>query len=212
MGRTPGKLVPNMKLRNKIQIGWVFVFGLTICGGCSRDTRLDDRKVRHATTKSVTHYGMTLGETATPKQVAYVLLRAIRDDFLASTSVEREAALDKLFDICAADVIEAKNPTAISRDEYIHNVVYRWTPTVSHYVNDFETDWERAAERFVVAFTPTEGASGDDSTMCDVLIELEDPSGDPNAHAVMVIHLVKDGGFWRVLFLGFDATRRAIES
>jgi hypothetical protein len=45
---------------------------------------------------------------------------------------------------------------------------------------------------------------------CEVLMEVDDPSGDPNARVVMIVYLARDKGFWRVLHLGFDQTRRSI--
>lgn len=187
-------------------------FVAAILGGCSRDARLAGRKLRSVTVGPITHYGTALDENASPEQVAYVLLRAIRDDFLASDEAGREAALDKQFDISAANVIEARNPTALSRDEFAYKVVHYWTPTVSHYVHDFETEWEKANERFVLNGPRPMKGSESGAMECEVLMDVEDPSGDKNAGVVMVIYLAQDSGFWRVLHLGFDATRRSIRN
>jgi len=181
------------------------------CGACSRDARLVGRNVRKdVTVRAVTHYNVTLDEAATPEQVAYVALRAVRDDFLATDTEEREAALDRQFDVCAADVIATRNRTGLKRDEFVYAVVHRWTPTVSHYVADFETDWEAAAERFVRTDPRLSKESHSDAMECEVLMEVNDPSGDPSAHALLVVYLAQDGGFWRVIHLGFDPTRRSI--
>lgn len=184
--------------------------GLVGWGGCSRDVRLADRKIRSATVGTVTYYGTTLDRDASPEQVTYVLLRAIRDDFLAKTDEVREAAIDKEFDLCAADVIADRNRLQISRDEFIQNVVYRWTPTVSHYVHDFETDWEKARERFVLSGPRPVKGGGGDSRECEVFMEVDDPGGDPNARVVMAVYLAQDDGYWRVLHLGFDPRSRKI--
>ena len=175
--------------------------------GCSRDARLVGRNVRSVTVKPVTHYGVTLDENATPKQVAYVLTRAIRDDFLAATSEDREASLDVQFDICAANVINARNTTAISRDEFVHNVVYHWTPTVSHYVGGFDTEWAKAEPRLVQSAVRTDGEG---TKKCEVRMELADPDGDPGASVVMITWLTRDKGLWRVTHVGFDRTRRKL--
>lgn len=206
-----GRLLFRMT-RDTPRLGFLLVCGLAVWSGCSRDVSLAGRNVRSVTVRAVTHYGVTLDENATPEQVAYVLLRAIRDDFLAATPEDREAALDRQFDLCAANMIQAKNRTAVSRDEFIYNVVYRWTPTVSHYVRNFETDWENAKTRFRrTAPRPMKG-SDTDATACEVRMVLDDPSGDPNAHVVMVVWLAQDSGFWRVVHLGFDSTQRSIKS
>ncbi|MGB2985895.1 MAG: hypothetical protein WBE26_08425 [Phycisphaerae bacterium] len=186
--------------------------GFAVGGGCSRDVRLADRDVRSVTVQAVTHYGTVLDKQASPEQVTYVLLRAIRDDFMATTPEERKAALDKQFDICAANVIRVKNRSALTGDEYAYYIVYNWTPTVSHYVDNFETAWERAKARFVRGSPRLVNGADADATECEVLMELEDPSGDPSARVVMIVWLAQDSGFWRVVHLGFDPTRRSIEN
>ena len=125
---------------------------LIVWCGCSGDARLAGQKIRTVTVRSVSLYGLTLDQQASPEQVAYVLLRAIRDDVSAKNREDRGAALDKEFDLCAAEVIQSKNYTSLPRDEFIHNVVYHWAPTVSHYVGDFETEWSKAAGRFVITY------------------------------------------------------------
>jgi hypothetical protein len=201
-----------MKRKRWVWTALLPIVALTLAGpgGCRRDVRLAGRTLRSVTVRTVTHYGMTLDQDASPAQVAYVLLRAIRDDFLATTQEAREAALDIQFDLCAADAIARAKRLTISRDEFIHNVVYRWTPTVSHYVHDFETDWEKAVARFVVSQPQPVSDAPSASMTCDVSMELTDPSGDPNARAVMKIYLAQDKGYWRVLHLGFEPTIRSI--
>lgn len=188
----------------------VLIGGLCLVGGCRRDVRLAGRDVRSVTVQSVTHFGVTLDEEASPQDVAYVLLRAIREDFLASSSTDRKAALDKQFDICAANVIKARNRTGLSGDEFVYNVVYRWTPTVAHYVDDFETDRTKASERLVPNYVAGDKAADPNVEECEVLMELDDPSGDPKAQVVVIVRLARDGGFWRVLNLSFDTGRRSM--
>jgi hypothetical protein len=195
----------------RIRIAMMMVCGLAAWGGCSRDARLTGHNIRKdVTVGPVTHYGVKLDKEASPEQVAYVALRAIREDFLSSSPEEREAALDKQFDVSAAGVIARKNRTSRNRDEFVYQVVYQWTPTVSHYVHDFETDWKKAKARFVVN-GPRPMRGTDANVMeCEVLMEVADPTGDPNADVVMVIYLARDKGYWRVIHLGFDPTRRSL--
>lgn len=181
---------------------------LAVWCGCGGDARLAGHKIRSATVRSVTHYGVTLDQQAAPEQVAFVLLRAIRDDVAAKSKEDREAALDKQFDLCAANVLQKRNRTSMPRDELIHSVVYHWAPTVSHYVGDFETDWGKAAPRFIRGKAAKDSKASPEET--EVYMELADPSGDPKARVVMVIWMVQDGGFWRVTHLGFDPTRRSL--
>ncbi len=191
---------------------WTVLAGLLILGGCNRDARLAGKNIPSVTVKPVTHFGVTLDESASPKQVAYVLLRAVRDDFLADTEAEREAAMQVQFDVCAANVLASGNRTSTSRDEFIYDVVYHWTPTVSHYVGDFETEWSVAASRLVQTEPAPVSETGDGALECEVRMQLNDPGGDPNARVVMIIWMVQDEGMWRATHLGFDATRRSISN
>jgi len=185
----------------------IWAGGLT---GCSRDVRLANKSVRSVAVHPVTHYGMNLNEAATPREVTYVALRAIREDFLATTPEEREAALDIQFDVAAANVIQAKNRTQLERDDYVHNVVFRWTPTVSNYVNSFDTEWGKANRRLLRRVQRPDQGSGNELEECEVLLEVDDPSGDPNARVVIIAWLAKDSGYWRVVHLGFDREMRSI--
>jgi hypothetical protein len=199
------------EIRSCLKLALAIPVGVLFWGGCHRDAHLADQQLRHPEVKTVTHYGLTLDQDATPKQVAYVLLRAIRDDSLAKTKEDRERALDIQFDLCAATEIANANPTSLTRDELIFEIVHHWTPTLSHYVDDFETEWEKAKARFAVSHTKSrnEAESGPDE--CKVLMQLNDPSGDPNARVVIVIWLVRDEGYWRVLRPGFDPYHRSIK-
>jgi len=179
--------------------------------GCGDDARLAGRKIRSVTVRGVTVYGVTLDQQASPEQVAFALLRAIRDDVSAKNREDREAALDKEFDLCAADVIQNKNHTSLPRDEFIHDVVYHWAPTVSHYAGDFDTEWGKAAARFVRKDLKPVKEAKTEATECEIAMQLADPSGDPKASVVMLVWLAQDGGYWRVTHLGFDPTRRTLE-
>jgi len=181
---------------------------LAVWCGCRGDARLTGHKIRTVTVRSVTHYGITLDQQATPEQVAFVVLRAIRDDVSAKTKEDREAALDKQFDLCAANVLQTKNRTSMPRDEFVHSIVYLWAPTVSHYVGEFATEWDKAAARLIRSKPNTDSKASPQES--EVYMELADPSGDPKAGVVMVIWMVQDGGFWRVTHLGFDSTRRSV--
>ncbi|MFQ5413435.1 MAG: hypothetical protein ACE5E6_03155 [Phycisphaerae bacterium] len=177
--------------------------------GCRRNVRLADEHIRHATVRVVEHYGIRLDRDATPKQVAYVLLRAVYDDFRADTPAERDAAMDVEFDVCAADELARTNTTSMTRDEFITMVVRLWTPTLAHYVGSFPRSWEEADRRLVVS--PIARAPRK-SEMVGVKMVAADPSGDPNADVVVVVWMVKDDRFWRVTHTGFDVGKRSIAS
>jgi len=177
--------------------------------GCSRDVRLSGRNIRSVTVRPVTHYGLTLDQNATPEQVAYVALRAIREDVEAGTdAAKREAALDIQFDVCAANKIQERNKGSTPRDEWIHSVVYHWAPTVSHYAADFETDWEKAKSRLIL-FPSKASSVSTSSSEALVAMTVNDPSGNPNASAVLMVLLQKDGGMWRIMHFGFEVGSRS---
>jgi len=183
---------------------------ILVATACSRDARLVDQNLHSATVQSVTLYGETLDKNASPEKVAYVALRAVRDDFLAKTKTERDEALDKEFAVCAADEIARGNRTSLSRDEWIYQVVYHWTPTISHYVGDFPTTWEQAKTRLINRKIETVADHRDGAKRCELAMVVNDPGGDPNARVVLLVWLELDKGFWRVTHFGFDRTRRSL--
>lgn len=192
-------------------ISWAVCGVLIVVGGCNRDVRLAGRNVQHIEVQTVNHYNMNLTEQASPEQVAYVALRAILDDFTATSKEQREAALQKQFDVAAANVIQSRNRTKLSRDEYLYNVVNHWTPTVSHYVQSFDADWEAMKSRLVRRKINTGSSSDKDVSECGVTLVADDPGGDPLARVVVVVWMAMDSGYWRVVHLGFDPNHRTIE-
>lgn len=175
---------------------WAIMLG---CGCGEGDVRFGGLKVRKVTVRPVSLYGMNLDASATPEQVAFAALQAIRDDFQAKTGEERAKALDAQFDLAAAGLIAKRNRTKLDNDEWVHDVVYHWTPTVSHYVGDFPRAMDDAQGRLV------RRAGKDDEI--ELAMKVADPSGEANAAAVMRIFLAKDAGMWRVLHFGFDRAR-----
>lgn len=172
---------------------------------CNRDVRLAGKRVRQVQVKPTAHYGVELNKDATPEQVAFVALRAIREDFFASDSKAREAALDIQFDVAAADVIAARNRTSLSRDDYVHHVVTHWTPAVDHYAHDFELELATATARFKNRGV-TRSTAGDTQEV-ELAMEVSDPGNQATARVVMLVRLAQDAGLWRVLHVGFEPKR-----
>ncbi len=189
---------------------WLAAVGLCLIGACSRDVRLAGRTIPHVTVGLVTVDGVRLDESAPPERVAYAALRAMYDDFRARTPADRNAALNRELDLCAADVIQHFNRTTLDRDEFVYNVVYRWTPTVSYYVDDFPKSWDEARKRLVVR--PVAERNRIDPETDEVAVEMEvtPPDGDVNARVVLIVWLARDEGMWRVVHTGFDQKRRSI--
>ena len=182
----------------------VCVIGL-LGSGCSEDARLAGAKVPHVKVGPVSDLGMTLDKDATPKQVAFMFLRAIRDDVLAGRDEEaREKALARQFDLCAPASICRFFPkaTASERDEIVYRTVRLWAPTLGAYVGSFDFDWETAEARLRERAVKSSGGENA-SDQAHVLLEVADPSGDANASVIARLQLVRESGFWRVLRVGF---------
>ncbi|MHC4695687.1 MAG: hypothetical protein ACYTFA_02970 [Planctomycetota bacterium] len=178
--------------------------------GCDRNPRLVGKDIRNVTVRAVTHYGITLDEDAAPKKTAFVLLRAMWEDFFAEDEAQRKAALDVQFDVAAANAIAGRNPTSLGRNEIVYQTVHRWTPTVSHYVHDFETEWEQANGR-LIEVGPIQGrGAGSGGAEFQALMEVADADADPNARVMLVVQLVQDTGLWRVTQVGFIQGARGL--
>ncbi len=184
--------------------------GLLFGAGCSGDARLADHEIRHSEVKTVSHYGVTLDKEASPEQVGYVLLRAIRDDVLAETDEARQSALDVQFDLCAANRIRQANRSSLSDDEFLYEVVRHWAPTISYYVDAIETEWESAKPRMRVGPLASPGHAAQGVQERGVFVQLADPSGDPNARVLLLIQVIRDETYWRVMQLQFDPWHRAL--
>jgi len=183
------------------------VLALPWCG-CSQDARLAGKKLRDPKVGTVKHYDVVLDESAPPEAVTYVLLKAMRDDFTATTREARERALDTQFDVCAPDTIASMNRTPLSRKEFLFDVVNRWTPTVSHYLGTLDLAWPESKSRLVATIaTDEKNANGKDAK---VMVELPDPAGDPHASVVLVVRLVRESGYWRVVRLEYDMAHRRL--
>ena len=203
-------MVIRMKGWNSVAVAGYLGAVLVLIGACDRDARLAGRNLRDVTVKSVTHYDTTLDKNATPEEVTYVMLRAIRDDFKAKTREEREAALDILFDVSAAGYLARGSANELDRQETVFKIVNRWTPTVSHYVDDIETKWEKARVRLRVFGLESIRNRDDGAQQCKIMTQLADPSGDPNAAVLLNIQLIQDSGYWRVLGLAYENSRRGL--
>jgi hypothetical protein len=176
--------------------------GAAMLNGCEDPQRVVGQRARTVVVQPVSAYGLTLDESAGPREVAYVLLRAIKDDIEADEDFDaREAAFDLQLAVSAPDTIfERSVRKGLGRDENVRRIVWHWAPTLGHYKDDFPESWPEAQER--MARLPYSNAPrGEEWTR--VLIELADPSGDPNAAVVAEIQLVREKGFWRVVQVGF---------
>ncbi len=172
---------------------------LVVVAGCQRDVRLADSKLRDVEVKTVQQYGLTLDKEASPKQVAFVLLHAMYQDFRAKDASARSKALDVQFEVCAADEIVAAARSNLKRKEVIYNLVYRWTPTVSYYIDSFPTTWDETEKHLTQSRIKPAKFSASGANMCEVVLPVE---GAGKSNAVVSMLLIQDKGYWRVFQVG----------
>ncbi len=140
----------------------VLAAGLALAGitGCGAP----DEDAPPAVVKPVTAYGLTLDTTATPKQVAFVLLRSIADDVEAAQAHDTKRQKEALrlthslaaYSTIAVRIGESRDkPTETARskrrDKRLYTFVKDWAPIVAHYIRSFDTDVEAAGRRMVAA-------------------------------------------------------------
>ncbi len=183
--------------------------------GCGEDARLADQELPHVEVRTVHDQGLELGPDAAPQDVVFVLLRAIRDDIKAGGDLKaRRAALERQFDVSAPDFMhdlyrEAYGSRAVaSRDEWVFKKVNLWAPTLGYYVDAFDFDVETARALMSVGKTGQHNRWPGESVSVDVPVP--DPSGQPGAGVVIRVWLHQtDGGYWRVVQVGFTRERPA---
>lgn len=217
--RGPVPIAP-MPSRLATAVGCVFGVGLLLGAvGCDKPIDIPPLEV-----KAVDAYGMRLDEQATPQQVAYALLRSIRDDFNAAQAHDREKQKDAFrvtFSLAAFRAINAQledaeqglpsekpaQASGFSRERAIriHSVIHHWTPIFSHYVRSFDADAQGLMSRMIVAVDQ-------DGQRADVHLDaVHDPAApDADEHKVRLhITLAKESAdsgqasYWRVARVGF---------
>ncbi len=196
----------------KDKTAWVMLgiaASVVVLPGCSEQPRNTGDRIRETIeVRTVTHQGMTLDTSATPQQVVFALLQAVRDDFNAGDDrAAREEAFDRQLELCAPDhIYERSARTNFAQNRAVQRVVWKWTPILSHYIGDFPSTLAEAESRLIVQTPKHAGKQSD--TWQTAYIELADPGGEPNASVVAVIRLVREKGHWRVLQVGFAKQRR----
>lgn len=173
--------------------------------------------------KTVTAYGQTLDESATPQQVAYVLLRSLAEDVQAAQAKpprreDQKQANLITWSVAAPNTIEqrilstarehAKDPARFqslgeNRKKEIYRVVNQWAPIVAYYVASFDQDPETAMSRMHVRPSPN-------GQVTHILYEVTpDPTRpDVDQRRTLDIELVKEKGadgkeYWRVARVGY---------
>lgn len=180
--------------------------------GCSKQ----EEEVPPVKIETVEAYGIRLDESATPKQVAYVLLRSLADDVQAAQAFQRERqrqALEQTFALAAYSEIERRllqNFNANAkweegyRDRELFRVVNCWAPIVAHYVASFDTHFETAARKMQVEIDRGEKKAMVYYPVCHDPLS-EDPA--KREAVILQIELVREKAneklYWRVAWVGY---------
>ena len=96
------------KARIRMALGGTSLLLIASIASCDRDVRLAGRNVPSVKVRTVSHFGFTLDRESSPEPVAFVALKAIREDILAENEQDREAALAKQFDVWRRQRREAR--------------------------------------------------------------------------------------------------------
>ena len=185
----------------------------------------EDRDVPPAEVKTVEAYGLVLDESATPQQVAFVLLQALAEDVRAAQAHQydqQKAALRLTFSLAAYETIEerilalasrevpeAQKKTSLGtdRDRKLYALVKYWAPIVAHYVPSFEANPAGAMAKMRVR------QGGDPATAHVYYDVCHDPAQTDLAKrepATLDIELAKQAAgsksYWRVVRVGFAGT------
>ena len=130
--------------------------GLTGCGS--------EEEIPPTVVKSVTAYGLTLDNRATPQEVAFALLRSIADDVKAAQAYDTKAqkeALRVTHSLAAYSTIAARIGVSNTqggraqtekglREKKVYSFVKGWAPIVAHYVRSFDVDPQTATRRMQI--------------------------------------------------------------
>jgi hypothetical protein len=176
----------------------------------------EEEEIPLAQVKPVTAYGLTLDDTAGPKQVAFVLLRSIADDFQATQAHDKKrqkealhltyslAAYTTIAGRIALDPVQKEDFSDKTRNKKMFVFVRDWTPIAAHYVRSFDTDAEAAGRRMA----EVHGASPD---IVHILYEVShdpketDPAKRQTATLDIELARERDGAlsYWRVSKIAF---------
>ena len=189
----------------------LLAIGLACGSGCSEDARLAGRDIPHVEVRTVVDQGLSLGPEASPKQVAFALLRAIRDDVRAGGDLDaRHQALQRQLAVCDPDYIYDRyvrfygDRAVAQRDEWVYKRVNLWAPTLAYYVDAF--DFDLATAESLMKEESADKADNWPGPTTYVDLPVAHPGGIDGADVIVRVRLHRHGdedGYWRVFSVGF---------
>ncbi|HOW19623.1 MAG TPA: hypothetical protein PLC79_11345 [Phycisphaerae bacterium] len=158
-------------------------------------------------------YGVHLGSQATPQQVTYALMQALRDTAKAGQHHDRQAfkkGIETQLRLCApsriySNVDVSAAPAAVASPEQsavIYKIVKLWAPIAARYVDSFDAD----AAKAVAAMRAVSLSDKDVRVSYDVV----DPTDQ--SRVIFQVYLTQEPGtepghtgekFWRVYRLDY---------
>ncbi len=206
-----------MMTRNRLSLRLGLPAGLlsALAAGCTKTEEIPPADVR-----VVEAYGVRLDEDASPTEVAYVLLRTLADDVHAARAHQhekQEEAVEQTFALAAYDDIERrilgiknlgqkqpKPKLGDDRDEQIFEIVNRWAPIVSYYVESFPGDFDTAKAGFKVREEKTGGLV---HVYCDLKHDPAEMDPAKQETATLDIEMVRQSAgskaYWRVARMSY---------
>ena len=184
--------------------------------GCTKP----EEDIPPAQVETVRAYGVTLDDSATARQVVYVLLRSLADDVKAAQAHQpdkQKAAMKLTYRLAAYSRIEEKLLGVINqgagqkktglgdeRDRKLFDFTKHWAPIVAHYVRSFDTNLEVAVGKMRERPHP-----GGQITHVFYDVSHDPAQTDPakQQRATLDIELVKEKAgprsYWRVARIGY---------
>ncbi|MCH8963553.1 MAG: hypothetical protein IIB58_01220 [Planctomycetes bacterium] len=133
--------------------GIVVATGAVLACGCTDRRGQQVRDYVPASNDVVTSHGMTLDENATPEQVVWVLLSAIREDVRTKVNSPDWKDLMKLQCRLANVELLRSRADAAGRSQYLDSdslffsIVRGWAPALNCYTESFDDEFEAAKAR-----------------------------------------------------------------
>jgi hypothetical protein len=180
--------------------GIAATLALLMINASCRDPGMDEGDADDAVVKTVTAYGVTLDASASPQDVAYVLLRAIRDDVLAAKrgdnaareeaeALERSIAAPKrIHQLVKPYFKQSGLPEDVTPARTVRSATRFWAPIAAHYVGDLDLTPEAARARMVLVSQSADVGA--------VHVDVENPND--HRRTTLAISVAKENGYWRV--------------
>lgn len=171
---------------------------LACFGGCDRSGTAG-RHTYKAKVETIRLYDVELGPDASPEDVAYVLLRVVRDKREAVRTNDRatsEKMTEALVSLAAPEKIlseyQSRVPSGavnlLNVDKTANEAARTWGPSLAHYTDCFKTDRAEAAKVMTTLRRSDQQAV--------VMVPVYEKTYASSA--TLQVKLIKEQGYWRV--------------